>query len=242
MGTYILTVPPILIPPVNAEVISHLAGPTYLKYVNFTGKAKPAKATTLPRTATTTAATTAAAVATEAENGVTAAAQEVHADGTTANAAATTIANAGIGAGSGSGVGSGSVNIIVAKYGARALENGGPLQDLRAILYQYMRPWRPSQTLHIGLVDPLLHSFPDAQGGGGGDGGGRFVDHKQLYFQWCTLSPEYEQDPKHWVPAPAAYQYSMKRMEQVTEFQMVIPDEVAFSEACETVYVGVLFG
>jgi len=94
---------------------------------------------------------------------------------------------------------SGSVNIVVAKYGARALENGGPLQDLRAILYQYMRPWRPAQTLHIGLVDPLVHTSLDASAGSsaagasssGGDAEGtKFIDHRQLYFQWCALPKE----------------------------------------------------
>jgi len=118
---------------------------------------------------------------------------QVNADGTASSS--------GSGGGGTPSSNGGSVNIVVAKYGARALENGGPLQDLRAILYQYMRPWRPSQTLHIGLVDPLVHSSLDstsgsmgiAAGAGAGAGdaeGSRFVDHRQLYFQWCTLSQE----------------------------------------------------
>ena len=40
-----------------------------------------------------------------------------------------------------------------AVYGARALENAGPLQDLRSLLFTHMRPWRPGRVLHVGLVD-----------------------------------------------------------------------------------------
>ena len=42
---------------------------------------------------------------------------------------------------------------VFAKYGARALEVGGPLQDLKSLFFRFMRPWRPTQILHIGLAD-----------------------------------------------------------------------------------------
>jgi len=208
-------------------------------------------ATTLPRTTTATATAATAATGTGAGGGGGGAgAQEVHADGSATSAVTATTSSSSStssSSGSGGGGGSSSVNIVVAKYGARALENGGPLQDLRAILYQHMRPWRPSQTLHIGLVDPLIHSFMDMPGGGavGDGGGGRFVDHKQLYFQWCTLSKEYEQDPQRWIAIPKAYQHMTTKRGGgggEEEVQMIIPDEIAFSRVCETLYVGVLFG
>ena len=43
-----------------------------------------------------------------------------------------------------------TTHAVLARYGARALEVGGPLADLRTLIYQYMQPWRPLQCIHIG--------------------------------------------------------------------------------------------
>lgn len=45
------------------------------------------------------------------------------------------------------------VTKVFATWGARALENGGPLADLRGLLFRFMQPWRPRQILHVGLAD-----------------------------------------------------------------------------------------
>jgi hypothetical protein len=43
---------------------------------------------------------------------------------------------------------------VFARHGARALENAGPLQELKAMLFRHMKPWRPTHVLHVALVLP----------------------------------------------------------------------------------------
>ncbi len=169
---------------VDDNVVAHLAGPHYLKYVNFTSKAKIA-----PNTATTQ--------------------RDLNVDGTSSlyNEDKSRV----------------MASKVVAKYGARALENGGPLQDLRALIFTTMQPWRPHQVLHVGLVDPSTHSFTATQL--------KSVEEEtvairtaepgsrdKLYLQWCKLT--------------------------ASEKDVVgtsLSEGLAFSTKCETVYVGSLF-
>ena len=37
----------------------------------------------------------------------------------------------------------------IAKYGARGIDNGGPIQDLKAKMYKNMQPWKKGSILHI---------------------------------------------------------------------------------------------
>ena len=169
---------------VDDSVVAHLAGPHYLKYVNFTSKAKIA-----PNTATTQ--------------------RDLNVDGTTTD-----------------GGGGGPVaSKVVAKYGARALENGGPLQDLRALIFTTMQPWRPHQVLHVGLVDPGTHSFSptrlkavNAEASSIRKDGGTEGSRDMLYLQWCKLTASER---------------------EATSSSLA--EDLAFSAKCETVYVGELY-
>ena len=37
-----------------------------------------------------------------------------------------------------------------AETGARSIENNGPMQELRSLLYRHMQPWRRGEILHVG--------------------------------------------------------------------------------------------
>ena len=178
--------------------MAHLAGPTYLKYVNFTSKAKIA-----PNTATTL--------------------KDMNVDGTFADTS------------SASRVEVPSSFKVVAKYGARALENGGPLQDLRALIYTTMQPWRPHQALHVGLADPSKHTFSptelptdtrtvseEAERIRTGLSQASATNNKRdmIYLQWCKLSGSY------------------REAHTQVDGRLSIGEETAFSPLCETVYVG----
>ena len=39
-----------------------------------------------------------------------------------------------------------------AESGARNIDNNGPMQELKSLLYRYMQPWRPGEVLHVGLA------------------------------------------------------------------------------------------
>lgn len=180
---------------VDNDVVAHLAGPTYLKYVNFTSKAKIA-----PNTATTI--------------------RDMNVDGTSASTDdVTSSVSAAI---------TTPASKVVAKYGARALENGGPLQDLRALIYTTMQPWRPHQVLHVGLADSSRHSFtltklpPSSTVSQEAEEirDGTNKDRDMVYLQWCKLSGSYR----------AAH--------ISTEGRLRVDEGVAFSPQCETIYVG----
>ena len=130
-----------------------------------------------------------------------------------------------------------------------------------------MRPWRPSQVLHIGLADSAVHSIPASS---------TFVrpsktegdtSSKHVYIQWCQLPANYDSDPNNWyhvdfegkvinptvqkqVPhtehdKEASLPTSIKSQHThttATERRLKIAAEMAFSSACETLYVGTLFG
>ena len=176
---------------VDDNVVAHLAGPHYLKYVNFTSKAKIA-----PNTATTL--------------------KDMNVDGSSSTS---------------TGISSDipPASKVVSKYGARALENGGPLQDLRALIFTTMQPWRPHQVLHVGLVDPTKHSFTatklkavtkeaSAIRQEGAEQRPPMSPQDMLYLQWCKLTAsEREVSPDS------------------------LPEEMAFSSKCETIYVGQLY-
>lgn len=106
---------------------------------------------------------------------------------------------------------------LFSTYGGRALENAGPLQDLRSMLFRMAQPWRPSQLLHVGLTSgdqqrdqPLAWRWGVPQ-----------IDGQQLFFQWC--------DPS--VAGPASQFGGVSRYLQLTP-------EAAASERCDTTWFG----
>lgn len=67
--------------------------------------------------------------------------------------------------------------MVFATYGARAVQNAGPLQDLRSLLYRYMRPWRAGEILHIAYRAPdISEKAPSGNS-----------DQKLIYLQWCSM-------------------------------------------------------
>lgn len=53
----------------------------------------------------------------------------------------------------GGGDGDGEVSQkVFSTYGARSIENAGPLQDLRSKIYSHMQPWQSQRLLHVGLA------------------------------------------------------------------------------------------
>ena len=123
---------------------------------------------------------------------------------------------------------------VFAKYGARALETGGPLQDLKALFFRHMRPWRPSQVLHIGLADAKdvkisAASGPSAESRVALDGSAVTTSHLpppptpptsslHFYLQWCRFHESMTKG---------------RRKEELT-----IDSETAFSNVCETAWTG----
>ena len=122
---------------------------------------------------------------------------------------------------------------VFAKYGARALETGGPLQDLKSLFFRYMRPWRPTQVLHVGLADkkdvrvPAKKSAtPDVVVGVSIDGESHSSSattskaegssNTLFYLQWCK------------------FHESMTRGAQPNA-PMRIENHAAFGSLCETI-------
>lgn len=91
--------------------------------------------------------------------------------------------------------------MVFATYGARAVQNAGPLQDLRSLLYRYMRPWRAGEILHIAYRTPA--GSEKAPSGN--------PDQKLIYLQWCSMDvcPPQVQNP--WGEAPAACRISVEQ-------------------------------
>ena len=92
-----------------------------------------------------------------------------------------------------------------------------------------MQPWRPLQSVHIGLVEPGKHSFPEAVAAGASASGN--TDVKQLYFQWCKLLASERESGR-----------GSGGDGSDSSVGGGLPEDTAFSSACETTYVGVLFG
>ncbi|KAJ1441782.1 hypothetical protein B484DRAFT_442577 [Ochromonadaceae sp. CCMP2298] len=62
---------------------------------------------------------------------------------------------------------------VFATLGARALENAGPLQDLKAAVNRYAQPWKPDRVLHVGLLTEENRVLRERRWGtGDGTGGG----------------------------------------------------------------------
>lgn len=108
---------------VDRDVISYISGPAYLKYVSYVGKAKGPSGSK-PPTPTSTMSTDA-----QPEDSAT---LQLSIDGTALGLSGSRASNTA--SAEMLPIPTQPTQIIVAKYGARALENGGPLQDLRAIL------------------------------------------------------------------------------------------------------------
>lgn len=99
-------------------------------------------------------------------------------------------------------------SIIFATYGARSLENSGPLQDLRGIIYRYMQPWRPKEILHVGLTNELTQVLQKENWGGISKAG-----EKQIYLQWCLAT-------------------------SLSKDSSLIDINTAFSDKCATIWFG----
>ena len=133
---------------------------------------------------------------------------------------------------------------VFAKYGARALETGGPLQDIKSLFFRYMRPWRPSQVLHIGIANKndvrISHASPArskmAESTTEMDGGTSSSSAHtrpeptnsdiQLFLQWCKFH-EGMIKPRGSVKNSGHNSLS-------------VPSSLAFSPQCETLFFGPL--
>jgi DNA polymerase III delta prime subunit len=109
---------------------------------------------------------------------------------------------------------------IFASYGARGIENAGPLQDLKALLFGHMQPWRPEKLLHVGLTS--LETAATIRGSAGVGVNARKEFRPEIYLQWCT-------------PAASMFASEVDYVSIVS-----IPEHIALSENCATAWVGQL--
>eukprot|EP01032_Pedospumella_encystans_P012998 gene12998-14995_t len=154
-------------------------------------------------------------------------------------------ASSGGGGGSGStGSGSTTATKLFATWGARSLENAGPLQDLKGKLSRYAQPWRPDQILHVGLATeanrerrnlkwgtqekPSVSTLPGVA--------------KTIYIQWCKVPRPSagKKNPTEGLDEPSHTHHNDGTADENSEF--IINDDIAFSDACETKWYGPLVG
>lgn len=77
---------------------------------------------------------------------------------------------------------------IFATYGARSLDNVGPLQDLKSLIQKYLLPWRPNEILHIGLTfSSNIDKHRKKWGIRSVTGNSK---DELLFMQWCQPSTE----------------------------------------------------
>lgn len=127
-----------------------------------------------------------------------------------------------------------------ATFGARALENSGPLQDLKSALFRYARPWKPTQVLHIGMADASTKNLQSSAWGWAGSDALSSRDGV-FYIQWCVLSNDmFTQSKDSRNPLKRATGGGDAIPTESEEKWLVIPPEIAFSSACETKWVGSL--
>ncbi len=137
---------------VDDNVIEHFSGKAYLYYVRWNVKNKGMSNMTSPMSTSKTASINANGEA------------EIDSNPTAAKASLNTHNGQSISPDSDTSLQNTESKgyKIVARHGTRSLEKGGPVQDLKSLLYTVMRPWRPLQVIHVGLVDPERHTFPDS--------------------------------------------------------------------------------
>lgn len=116
---------------------------------------------------------------------------------------------------------------VFATWGARSLENAGPLLDLRSIIFRYMQPWRPGQLLHVGCADSTTRQLQKIHWGDqyhsvGSDGDDSSDGSKRLYLNWCVITN---------------HDYIQMKARSVDGVVKIKP-EFAFSNACETLWIG----
>ena len=121
---------------------------------------------------------------------------------------------------------------VFAKYGARALETGGPLQDLKALFYRHMRPWRPSQVLHIGLADAKDVKISAPAVGTSVVG----VDGSSVGIGSTSAPKESSSSNLHFYLQWCRFHESMTRGSQQSVLK--IDANVAFSSTCESIWSG----
>lgn len=110
---------------------------------------------------------------------------------------------------------------VFATWGARALENAGPLQDLRSIVFRYMQPWRATEVLHIGVTNSSTSEAQKKYWGISTKSDNNFDSNNNIiYLQWCRVSDKvFKNNKNEW-------------------FQ--IDSTIAFSNQCETIWFGSL--
>lgn len=127
---------------------------------------------------------------------------------------------------------------LFAEFGARGIENSGPMQDLKKHIYRYMQPWRAHQVLHVGLANlGRLTGF--------GLGAEDDVGDTHVYLQWChahetmwTPSPSQAIDGDATVDVDAYKGDIISAKEWEEEDNIRIDSSIAFSPLCETVWHG----
>lgn len=159
------------------------------------------------------------------------------------------------------------VTKVYSTWGARALENGGPLEDLRGLLFRFMQPWRPRQILHVGLADARTASslfaapthsrwtksiqpgqiylqwceppagLVDSPGTGGGVDG----DQKCVAGESNSVSTGVACNSKSGVSS-ASGNDRKSVVEKQDLSATIITAEQAFSDACETIWFGSVLG
>lgn len=78
--------------------------------------------------------------------------------------------------------------MIFSTWGARALENAGPLLDLRSLLFRYLQPWRANEIVHIALLgehnaELQRKKWGAAVGVAAEDG----QETRHIVLQWCAV-------------------------------------------------------
>lgn len=62
---------------------------------------------------------------------------------------------------------------VLATYGARGIDNGGPLQDLKTKMFKHMKPWKKASVLYI-----TSHGFDPAK---------KTRQFPDIVMYWCTV-------------------------------------------------------
>lgn len=134
---------------------------------------------------------------------------------------------------------------LIAEFGARSIENAGPLQDLKKYLYRYMQPWRAHQVLHVGLAQLTQLSAGTYYDHGSDDGGKQL----QVYFQWCYVhelmwrpitDSEHSRNDSDAASVPANDDNGVCDTAVASEDlnEIHVDAAISFSQLCETIWYG----
>jgi len=135
---------------------------------------------------------------------------------------------------------------LFAEFGARSIENSGPLQDLKKYLYRFMQPWNAHLVLHVGLAQLTQLAVGAGVGVGVSNPEGSAVD-MQVYFQWCFVDEIMWKSPDDQTVTLGESEGSESAEDSVDsgicDVEADVDDirmdpSISFSPLCETIWYG----